>query len=239
MKTATGFDRKSGELVEHGWKRHTGRWVRTVVVGVLASAIFVLLLGNAVILGMSAWARHAAPSADAPAEVPGVKNLTVVDGHLWRGSAPGVQGYEALASYGVTTVIDLRAEEDIKVDQVGLDHLGVQRVHIPIRDGQVPTNAEVRQFLDAVSASPGRVFVHCGAGVGRTGTMVAAYLVSNGAADPTEAVMRNLAVGPPSLEQLAFVKSLGDGRPNKPNAAVTALSRVLDAPRRLWSRYGV
>ncbi|WP_406215152.1 hypothetical protein [Streptomyces canus] len=44
------------------------------------------------------------------------------------------------------------------------------------------------------------MFVHCGAGVGRTGTMAAAYLVKTG--EQSSAVRRNLAVGPPSIEQI-------------------------------------
>ncbi|MFC8093870.1 hypothetical protein [Streptomyces sp. NPDC057301] len=32
------------------------------------------------------------------------------DGRLWRGSAPSPAGYRALANMGITTVVDLRAE---------------------------------------------------------------------------------------------------------------------------------
>ncbi len=83
------------------------------------------------------------------------------------------------------------------------------------------------------------MFVHCGAGVGRTGAMVGAYLVNQGELSGSAALRRNLAVGPPSLEQIAFVAKMGDGSPEKPGTLVTAVSRILDAPRRLWSRYGV
>ena len=65
--------------------------------------------------------------------------------------------------------------------------------------------------------------------------MVGAYLVSGGGVGGRTAVMRNLAVGPPSLEQLAFVVGMDRGDIDKPGPLLTAVSRVLDAPRRLWT----
>ncbi len=85
-----------------------------------------------------------------------------------------------------------------------------------------------------VAAAPGRVFVHCGAGVGRTGTMAAAYLVQIGEQSPVAAVRRNLAVGPPSIEQIYYGLGLGRDRLRQPPFPVVAVSRLMDAPRRLW-----
>lgn len=190
------------------------------------------LLPNLAIIGLHLLAqRHAAiPSISLP-----IKNFAQVDDRLWRGAAPTKAGYESLALHGVTTVIDLRAEEDIVVDEVLLSRLGITRVHIPMRDGQSPTEAQVARFLDAVQASKGRAFVHCGAGVGRTGTMSAAYLVKTGQATGAQAMRRNLSVGPPSLEQLAFSAGLDEaGAVSRPAPLMVAISRTLDAPRRIW-----
>ncbi len=67
--------------------------------------------------------------------------------------------------------------------------------------------------------------------------MVAAYRSDVGMGDGGDAVRQNLAVGPPSLEQLVFASRIDDGDA-RPPAAVVAASRVLDAPRRMWSRWG-
>jgi hypothetical protein len=75
------------------------------------------------------------------------------------------------------------------------------------------------------------VFVHCGAGVGRTGAMVASYLVATGQATALQALARNLAVGPPSLEQVWWTGTRDLG--HRPPAVIVGVSRFLDAPRRL------
>lgn len=190
--------------------------------------VAVLVLGNATILGLSLLARHS--TAPVELHIPGVKNGVAVDARVWRGAAPTAEGYRALVDAGVTTVVDLRSDSERGSAIDVLDVLDVDLVRLPIRDGQLPTTGDVQAFVDLVDEAEGTVFLHCGAGVGRTGAMAAAYLAATGGSEGLDAVRRNLAVGPPSLEQVVFAARNGD----HPGAAVTALSRVLDAPRRIW-----
>ena len=213
------------------------RSVPGVVLKVVAAVIGFLLVGNLAILAASLWAQETAAKAP-PQPVPGVENLQIVDDRLWRGAAPSTEGYRALAAAGITTVVDLRAEEGLEHDARTVTDLGMKLVRLPVRDGQVPPTDKIEAFLAATAEPGAKVFVHCGAGVGRTGAMVGPYLVANGESDATAALRRNLAVGPPSLEQVAFVARLDGEELDRPNPLVTGVSRVLDAPRRLWSRYG-
>lgn len=216
------------------WRSKVFSHMRSITITAFVGLVAFLVLGNLAIFSAMVWAKTTAPVQNVPAPA-GVTNFQVVDDTVWRGSHPEAETFRDLATRGVTTVVDLRAEEGIHVNERLLRRLGITRFNIPLRDGQVPTEAQVKTFLSIVEHAEGKVYVHCMAGVGRTGAMVAAYLVATGQEDPAGALRRNLSVGPPSLEQLAFVADLTATDADRPNPVVTGLSRVLDAPRRIWS----
>ncbi|MGA1865846.1 MAG: fused DSP-PTPase phosphatase/NAD kinase-like protein [Thermoplasmatota archaeon] len=64
---------------------------------------------------------------------------------------------------------------------------GIMCYHIPVVDMSVPTRDQVREAIRIVSAQDGPVMVHCAAGIGRTGTMIALFLVDKGLS-PSEAI---------------------------------------------------
>ena len=71
--------------------------------------------------------------------------------------------------------------------------------HIPISDFSAPTADQISQFVEAVEGarrSGKKVVVHCLAGQGRTGTMLACYRVSQGiSADEAISEIRTLRPG--------------------------------------------
>ena len=187
--------------------------------------------GNLIIAGLAIHARGRRLLVR-PAGVTGIKNLFAVDEHLWRGGAPTAEGYRSLAAAGVRTVIDLRAESG----GAPPSETGMTVARFPIRDGQPPTPLQVDAINKSINGAAKTVFVHCAAGVGRTGSTVAAYLVLEKGVGNDAALHSMLSVGPPSLEQIAFVRALGPDHANRAPTGFVVLSRVLDAPRRTLSR---
>ncbi len=197
-------------------------------------AVALVCGGNLVILLASGVARAASGPAVAP--VAGIDKFRVVDQRVWRGANPSPAGWRALAAHGVRTVVDLRAEAD-EAERALPARLGMTVVAVPVGDGQAPSPAAVARALAAIDAASGRVFLHCSAGVGRSGSIVAAYLVRSGQATAGKALLGSLAVGPPSLEQLAFMAGLNrEGVVGRPAWPLVAVSRLLDGPRVLWGR---
>jgi atypical dual specificity phosphatase len=83
-----------------------------------------------------------------------------------------------------------------------LAQLHAQTVHLPVPDSHAPTQDQLTQGVAAIDEAlraGKRVAVHCAAGLGRSGTLIAAYLVSQGAA-PDEAIDQVRAARPGSVE---------------------------------------
>jgi atypical dual specificity phosphatase len=81
---------------------------------------------------------------------------------------------------GIQAVLTLT--ESSLADDV-LASSGLTYLHIPVLDLHAPTPAQLQQaiaFIDAQSARGHATAVHCLMGQGRTGTVLAAYLIRNG-----------------------------------------------------------
>jgi len=89
---------------------------------------------------------------------------------------------------------------------------GLESRHIPIDDMRAPTPEQFRQalaFIDQQRALGRRVVVHCLVGQGRTGSILAAYLIRGGLDAP--AALRQLrAVCPGAVENREQEQALAD-----------------------------
>ena len=149
---------------------------------------------------------------------------TVIEpGRLIAGRHPCARGAEGafvemrvLADAGVTLFVDLTQDGELE-PYASLVVLPSRYVNRPIRDFSVPTREDLTAILDEIDAeidAGGVVYVHCWAGCGRTGVVVACWLVRHGA-DPDRALRRVAdarGLGcPQTLEQRDFVLGWGRG----------------------------
>ena len=148
---------------------------------------------------------------------PGVLPFSAHGGRSGRDEALQSELSE-LKAEGVGALVSLTEEAlpEETVRTAGLDYL-----HLPVPDMSPPREGDVERFVAFVDASIGAgrpVVVHCTVGRGRTGTMLACYLVKRGVG-PTEAIERIRKDRPGSIET------------REQAAAVFAYSRHLEESR--------
>ncbi|HID24363.1 MAG TPA: hypothetical protein EYP14_18450, partial [Planctomycetaceae bacterium] len=83
-----------------------------------------------------------------------------------------------------------------------IEEFGFEYHHVPVRDFTAPTLKQVDQLVRFITQRRERgkvVAVHCGAGLGRTGTVLSCYLVSRGYS-AEDAIDKVRSVRPGSVE---------------------------------------
>lgn len=124
----------------------------------------------------------------------------IAPGKLVAGRAPVLaRDYLAWQRAGVTLVLNLHTRPD---SPIHLARHGLRSEHQPLVDFSAPDCAFLERAVSLINAEIDRggvVAVHCQAGLGRTGTVVAAWLVHQGA-DPAAAIGRVRSLRPGSVE---------------------------------------
>jgi hypothetical protein len=146
----------------------------------------------------------------------------VSDG-LLAGAYPGTtEAVNALEDDGVTLFVDLTHPSD-PLDDYGHLLRGARRLAHPIPDMGTPSVGHVIAILDDIDVAHeqgDKVYVHCWGGVGRTGTVIACWLVRHGL-DDGDAIARiaELRTGIPGARrspetpgQVALVRGWRRGR---------------------------
>jgi atypical dual specificity phosphatase len=111
----------------------------------------------------------------------------------------GAEDWARLRGAGVTMLLNLTEEPH----QAGIrTTLGITEIHIPVQDMSAPKAEQIDAAITAIRstiAQSGVVAVHCHAGLGRTGTVLACWFVAMGAG-AEEAVARVRSLRPGSVE---------------------------------------
>ena len=106
---------------------------------------------------------------------------------------------QLLKRQGVNAVVSLTPEPlDIRT----LRQFGMESLHLPVEDMSPPSVEQMLQFARFVDGRPtSAIVIHCSAGIGRTGSMLAAYLIWTGT-DPESAINRIRRLRPGSIETI-------------------------------------
>jgi atypical dual specificity phosphatase len=122
----------------------------------------------------------------------------IIDDEIAAFSAFALGDLDALADAGIGAIVSL-------TEQVPPELVGERRfpmLHIPIEDMMPPEREQIERFVRFVDRQleEGRaVGVHCLAGLGRTGTMIACYLVTRGRT-PDDAIAEVRRARPGSVQ---------------------------------------
>ncbi len=108
---------------------------------------------------------------------------------------PSREDLDWLAEMGVTALVSLTLERPPSPPDIEVFHVPVPDMESPSLD----TLHAVVTFMRSIVHEGGKVIVHCHAGLGRTGTTLAAYLVSDGL-DAEAAILRVRTLRPGSIE---------------------------------------
>lgn len=112
----------------------------------------------------------------------------VLPGKFLAGAGPdSLDTFYQLLDAGISVFIDLTklgdSYEPLLLQIAAIMKRKVKYLRVPVEDATVPTTEQMvatLDFIDAEIEAGQKIYVHCFAGIGRTGTVVGCYLVRHG-----------------------------------------------------------
>ena len=138
------------------------------------------------------------------------KLWNVLPNKLYGMPAPEKKDLENLSEKGVKSIVCL-LEDNSNIEAYNTN--GFESLWLPVPDNEAPTLEQVEklvEFIDEQNKNNNPIAIHCQGGKGRTGTLIASYLISKG--DTFEEAMNKIDEKQPNAIkkdfQINFLKEL-------------------------------
>jgi atypical dual specificity phosphatase len=135
----------------------------------------------------------------------------VINGKLAGSRGPrSKQDLLFVKEHGLGALVRLVEIDEALVTSQDVNNVGLEDYHEPVRDFKAPTQMQIDKIVDYIDSNLERgvpVDVSCNAGIGRTGVILACYLVHKGltAKDALKLVRKKRGRGPEMPEQVEAV----------------------------------
>ena len=108
-------------------------------------------------------------------------NFHKVSDGLYRGAQPLGGGMKKLAELGVKSVINLRGEDELSIqERKEAEAAGLRYFSVSMPGLSAPSDEQVNRVLSIIDSPENQpVFIHCKRGSDRTGTIAAVYRISH------------------------------------------------------------
>lgn len=102
-----------------------------------------------------------------------ITNFGRLDNNLYRGSQPSPEDYKYLANLGIQTILDLR-NPPLEYSKREAEKAGLTYYNVPLSDTKKPSDASIIAIYCILQYELNKkIFIHCHAGISRTGLIVA------------------------------------------------------------------
>lgn len=140
------------------------------------------------------------------------KLWSVLPNKLYGMPVPEEKDLQNLAQAGIKSIVCL-LEDNSNIENYNKN--GFKNLWLPVADDKAPTFEQVEklvEFIDEQNKNNNPVAIHCQGGKGRTGTLIASYLIAKGAS--FEEAMEKIEANQPNAIkkdfQINFLKELSN-----------------------------
>jgi atypical dual specificity phosphatase len=127
-----------------------------------------------------------------------IHDITQIDENVYASGLPKTNDWKGLQKLGIMYVVNLMMEPH---NEKFVNEHGIQVVHVPVKNFTSPSLDQIKFVLDFLEEHKNdKILVHCWAGLGRTGTVLACHLIKTRGMTPLESIEYVRKLRPGSVE---------------------------------------